>query len=310
MDRFHHKLGLEAQSTSHFEHFFLAVHAEAVPALLPYDLSLDESCPWTSHRAFMQRAAALFRDHVLYLPDVLLQSSRYSEQREPSCLSEFASASQALRTYAAPGAQNCFPGPLQTFAQLPDGQPFLWAWGQGARRKTSPSGASMDYTRASFAGLEPCLDEDELVERALQQESVAWWCKGCTVSRAFSELQERTASLPTSVQFWNELGVWVSWLSRQGNLVTAAACFAIAQRLQLGTAVLPHPQVEKNAKTTRGLLQHQGIYLDEDTLWEQDGQVLQQVIKSALRSDKKGPYMEAFNDVQIQRFSAYLIAGR
>ena len=163
-----------------FDHIFVAVHAEAAPALLPYDASLDEDCAWTSQWYFTLLASALFRHHVLMLPSVVVINPSHSNYPKDNCIAHMTNVSAYLRASVPVASQGCFPDAVNGMIVLPDrvAHSSYIPWGS-ARRKGDGS-ASVSYSGATLASVSSC--DDLPAARALQRPSAADapWCVGCT----------------------------------------------------------------------------------------------------------------------------------
>eukprot|EP00747_Dinoflagellata_sp_TGD_P078099 gnl/TRDRNA2_/TRDRNA2_159899_c0_seq1.p1 gnl/TRDRNA2_/TRDRNA2_159899_c0~~gnl/TRDRNA2_/TRDRNA2_159899_c0_seq1.p1 ORF type:complete len:494 (+),score=71.67 gnl/TRDRNA2_/TRDRNA2_159899_c0_seq1:174-1655(+) len=303
----------EPRAVCYFDHIFLAVHADAIPNLLPYDVTFDRPCAWVSQWTFTLLASALFKDHVLMLPSVRVVNTRHGSYRKEQCFDEMVKASERLRAAAPPAAQNCFPDPLHSGLVLPE-VPELdrqvqahnyVPWGSPRRHAEDA-----DYANRTLESLSGC--DDEVLVSALKEPSPASWCRGCDMAESMLLLQSMTAANPYWVSNWNSMGCWLS-IGSPGYKATivASVCFVIAMRLQRLKGKKPDMIVVHNLMRARDALLAENIRMNESSLWEDDGARVREMILAALhvQGAPNTRRLHMLSGRSLTNFVSYLVTG-
>eukprot|EP00929_Paragymnodinium_shiwhaense_P051582 TRINITY_DN25938_c0_g1_i2.p1 TRINITY_DN25938_c0_g1~~TRINITY_DN25938_c0_g1_i2.p1 ORF type:complete len:540 (-),score=123.64 TRINITY_DN25938_c0_g1_i2:331-1950(-) len=312
-------------SVFQFDHICLAIHAEAAPALLPYEPEYDGSCNWVSQWKLTALASGIYRDHVLVLPTVRVLNPAHSKYAKDECMKHMAKVSEELRAEAPPGSQSCFPDPIHAVVKLQnvDGKVHQHGsyipWGH-ARRKE----ASVDYTSRTLQTTGNC--DDEAYIESLESPAYAPWCRGCEAAEAWFVLQMMTASRPDFPANWNALGVWLRWLSVnfedadgfRGRLEVehwwlAAVCLTIASRLfkysRTQHSLESEMSVQRNINAIGDLLLARGIQPPGDWLFEDGGIRVTRALNTILMAQTSEGEKYLMEGESMQAFVKFLCSG-
>ena len=247
-----------------FDHILWAVHAEAAPALLPFDnTSSDQQCVWLSPWKISILASVLFKNHVLISPSMLVGNAEHAVYPKSDCQLLKTSMALRLRSTAPRKLQDCFVDPMNQgvlvlseelaethlevtnhFANLP--------WGSACLKRASIFNQSYGMLEDQL----PDCDEQELVSKLLHRRLSDTWCQNCSLPQALSSIQALILKDPYSLLRWNELGVWIKW---GGDWTLAATCFAIAQRLQHLRGLAPNPFIDENVNQLDMIMSSAGL---------------------------------------------------
>jgi len=261
--------GSSPLAVSMFDDIFVAVHADAAPALLPYETDRDRKCSWVSQWIFKLTACALFRNHTLMFPALRVHNPEHSLYPRQDCFLAFGNASQRLRDLAPSSAGDCLPDPLARgylFAHGKLGPTAYLPWGT-AKRKSGDAGA-VDYTRASVSSVSSCAAELDLVRRHSHSRTHRY-CPGCEPSAVLYLLQTSASKSPLWAPTWLELGL-LTW-GALGDIPVASVCIAVARRLRSLRGQPPVPEMDEAAMALDQELGRRGYAptaYKSDWLWE------------------------------------------
>mmetsp|Transcript_141165 Transcript_141165/g.451218 ORF Transcript_141165/g.451218 Transcript_141165/m.451218 type:complete len:555 (-) Transcript_141165:25-1689(-) len=243
--------GIASASTRVFDydHIFVAVHADAAAALLPYNGSLDGSCWWVSQWRFTLLSLALFRNHVLLFPSMLVSNPVHSSYGKELCEDYMLQATERLRFEAPPAARDCFPDPvrrhilfrgLEATALLgsvgegtPDdadviliGEKSYLPWGRPSAPPRRPSGGSLAtrYGEVSLPALAGSCAAEPMARALAEGPRVEAEVLGCQIA---------VAEQPMDVARWSALA---GTLRSSGAPRLATLALALARRLAVVAA--------------------------------------------------------------------------